>query len=364
MTDYSLWEVILNGYSPIPTKVIEGVVQPVAPTTVEQRLDRKNELKARSTLLIALPDKHQLKFNIHKDAKTLIEAIEKQFGRNKETKKVHKTLLKQQYKNFTGSSSESLDQIHDRLQKLISQLEILRESLSQEDINLNTNESISTVASVYAASAKVPVFALPNVDTLSILCYVMVWAAITGAFRQKKNQPTMPSWLSPPQVLPIIIMRLGYNNQVFTSSMVDCDEMFNSESDISMPASLVYNRYQSKEGYHVVPPLYTGTFMSPKPDLVFHDAPNVNETVHIAFNIELSPTKPDKYLSHRPSAPIIEDWVSESEDESEADPLQNDPSFVPPTEQVKTHRPSVKPVEHSIPAANYKTAIPMQTPWK
>nr|GFC38431.1 hypothetical protein [Tanacetum cinerariifolium] len=116
----------------------------VAPTTVEQRLARKNELKARGTLLMAFPDKHQLKFNIHKGAKSLMKAIEKRFGRNKETKKVHKTLLKQQYENFTGSSSESLDQIHDRLQKLISQLEILEESLSQEDINLKFLRSLPT----------------------------------------------------------------------------------------------------------------------------------------------------------------------------------------------------------------------------
>nr|GFB16246.1 ribonuclease H-like domain-containing protein [Tanacetum cinerariifolium] len=65
----------------------------------------ENELKARGTLLMALPDKHQLKFNIHKDAKTLMDAIEKRFGGHKETKKVQKTLLKQQYENFTGSSS-------------------------------------------------------------------------------------------------------------------------------------------------------------------------------------------------------------------------------------------------------------------
>nr|GEX30024.1 hypothetical protein [Tanacetum cinerariifolium] len=231
MTDYSLWEVILNDDSLIPTRVIEGVVQPVAPTTAKQRLARKNELKARGTLLMALPDKHQLKFNIHKDAKTLMKAFEKRFGGNKETKKVQKTLLMQQYENFTGSSSESLDQIHDRLKKLISQLEILRKSLSQEDINLkflrsiptewrtytliwknkidledqslddlfnslkiydaevkssssaitstqniafvssqntdSTNESVSAVASVFATSVKVPIFALPNVDTLS-----------------------------------------------------------------------------------------------------------------------------------------------------------------------------------------------------
>nr|GEZ23572.1 hypothetical protein [Tanacetum cinerariifolium] len=65
------------GDSYVPTRVVEGVLQPVAPTTAEQKLSRKNELKAHGTLLMALPDKHQLKFNSHKDAKTLLEAIEK-----------------------------------------------------------------------------------------------------------------------------------------------------------------------------------------------------------------------------------------------------------------------------------------------
>nr|GFD16150.1 hypothetical protein [Tanacetum cinerariifolium] len=73
---------ILNGDSPIPIRIVEGVLQPVAPTTAEQKLARKNELKARGTLLMALPDKHQLKFNSHKDAKTLMKAIEKRFGGN------------------------------------------------------------------------------------------------------------------------------------------------------------------------------------------------------------------------------------------------------------------------------------------
>nr|GEX01622.1 xylulose kinase-1 [Tanacetum cinerariifolium] len=80
MTYYSLWEVILNGDSPSPTRIVDGTVQIVAPTTAEQRLAKKNKLKPRGTLLIALPDKHQLKFNIHKDAKSLMEAIEKRFG--------------------------------------------------------------------------------------------------------------------------------------------------------------------------------------------------------------------------------------------------------------------------------------------
>nr|GFB58508.1 hypothetical protein [Tanacetum cinerariifolium] len=86
--------------------------------------------------------KHQLKFNSYKDAKSLMEAIEKCFGGNIETKKVQKTLLKQQFKNFSGSTSESLDQIHDKLQKLVSQLEIHGVSLSQEDIDADDLEEM------------------------------------------------------------------------------------------------------------------------------------------------------------------------------------------------------------------------------
>nr|GFA36826.1 hypothetical protein [Tanacetum cinerariifolium] len=60
--------------------VVDGVVQPIASTTAEQRLAKKNELKARGTLLIYFLDKHQLKFNNHKDAMSLMEAIEKSFS--------------------------------------------------------------------------------------------------------------------------------------------------------------------------------------------------------------------------------------------------------------------------------------------
>nr|GEV01854.1 hypothetical protein [Tanacetum cinerariifolium] len=165
------------------------------------------------------------------DAKTLMEAIEKRFGGNTKTKIVQKTLLKQQFENFTGSNSEGLDHIHDKLQKLVSQLEIHGMSLSQEDVNLkflqslpsewkthtliwrnkadlekqslddlfnnlkiyetkvkqssstgnalqnlafmssshtdSTTDSVSVAASVSTACAKLPASPLPNVDSLS-----------------------------------------------------------------------------------------------------------------------------------------------------------------------------------------------------
>nr|GEV94086.1 hypothetical protein [Tanacetum cinerariifolium] len=71
-----------------------------------------------------------------------MEAIEKRFRGNKESKKVQKTLLKQHYENFNRTSSEGLDQIYDRLQKLISQLEIHEKTTSQEDMNLKLLRSL------------------------------------------------------------------------------------------------------------------------------------------------------------------------------------------------------------------------------
>nr|GEY97309.1 hypothetical protein [Tanacetum cinerariifolium] len=52
----------------------------IPPTSVEENAQRRAELKARSTLLMALPNEHQLKFNLYKDAKTLMRAIENTFG--------------------------------------------------------------------------------------------------------------------------------------------------------------------------------------------------------------------------------------------------------------------------------------------
>nr|GEW07482.1 putative ribonuclease H-like domain-containing protein [Tanacetum cinerariifolium] len=449
MTDYSLWEVILNGDYPAPTRVINGVLQPVAPTTFEQRLARKNELKDRGTLLMALPDKHQLKFNTHKDAKTLIEAIEKRFGGNTKTKKVQKTLLKQQYENFIGSSSESLDQIHDRLWKIISQLEILGVSLSQEYINLkflrslpsdwrtytliwrnktdleeqslddlfnnlkiyeakvkssssaststqniafvsssntdSTNEPVSDAASVSALSAKIHVSPLPNVDSLSNVVIYSFFASQSNSTQLENDdlkkidaddleEMDLKWQMAMLTVRAIRFLQRTYRNlgangptsMIFYMSKVECynyhikghfarecsyDWSFQADEEPTNYARMAfsslssssdnevvscsnactksYENLQSRNRYHVVPPPYTIKFMPPKPDLVFNNAPNDVETDHPAFNVKLSPTKPDNDLfhTHRPSAPIIEDLVFDSDDESETTTPQNVPSF-------------------------------------
>ncbi|GJX90407.1 hypothetical protein Tco_0343733 [Tanacetum coccineum] len=104
--DYTLWEIVENGNAPIVTKTVDGKETVIPPTSVEEKAQRRAELKARSTLLMALPNEHQLKFNSYKDAKTLMQAIENRFGGNTATKKTQKNLLKQQYENFAASSTE------------------------------------------------------------------------------------------------------------------------------------------------------------------------------------------------------------------------------------------------------------------
>ncbi|GKB59247.1 putative ribonuclease H-like domain-containing protein, partial [Tanacetum coccineum] len=95
------------------------------PVTAEEKTNKKNDVKARSLLLMALPNEHQLTFSQYPDAKTMFVAIKTRFGGNEATKKTQKTLLKQQYENFSASSAESLDSIFNRLQKIVSRLAIL-----------------------------------------------------------------------------------------------------------------------------------------------------------------------------------------------------------------------------------------------
>nr|GEU39667.1 hypothetical protein [Tanacetum cinerariifolium] len=467
MTDYSLWEVILNGDFLIPTRVVDGVVQPIAPTTAEQRLAKKNELKARETLLMALPYKHQLKFNIHKDAitigafgyvvpeqgafgvaaaaarlrlhlgayviqqsraafglavktvgnaprqysaathifgvlhaKSLMEAIEKRFGRNKETKKLQKTLLKQDlpsewkthtliWRNKADMEDQSLDDLFNNLK--IYEEEVKSSSFTTQNIAFvssqntdSTNESSNSLQLDNDDIKQIDADDLKEMDLkwqMVMLTMrarsVIVLVAKIGAFRQMKNQQTMPSWHSPPQVLQVLIMRksqfdvLSYkiglesvearlvvyqqNENVFEEDMkllkldvmlrdnalVELRKKFEAAKNerdelklklekfqtslknlnVSMPTSLVHDRYKSGEGYHSVPPPYTGTFMPPKRDWVFYDAPTANEIVPTILNFKSSTTKPNKDLSqsNRPSAPIIKDWVYDSEDEYEVE---------------------------------------------
>ncbi|GJZ07187.1 uncharacterized mitochondrial protein-like protein [Tanacetum coccineum] len=127
MIDYSLWEVIENGNAPPIIKVVKGVETIISPTTAKEKAQRR-------------------------------------FGGNAATKKTQRNLLKQQHENFTASSSEVLDQTFDRLQKLISQLEIHGESISQEYVNQKFLRSLSPEWNTHTIVWRNK----PKIDTLSL----------------------------------------------------------------------------------------------------------------------------------------------------------------------------------------------------
>ncbi|GJS04096.1 hypothetical protein Tco_0320604 [Tanacetum coccineum] len=128
---YEMWEMRIKQY-----------FQMAVPVTTEEKINKKNDVKARSLLLMALPNEHQLTFSQYSDAKTMFDAIKTRFGGNDASKKTQKALLKQQYENFNASSTESLDSIFNRLQKLVSRLAILGVVITPEDLNLKFLRSL------------------------------------------------------------------------------------------------------------------------------------------------------------------------------------------------------------------------------
>nr|GEV19957.1 ribonuclease H-like domain-containing protein [Tanacetum cinerariifolium] len=491
-------EVILNGDYPVPTRVVDGVLQPVAPTTTEHRLARKNELKAHGALLMALPDKHQLKFNTHKDAQTLMEAIEKRFGGCRSLsvglKFLESLSLSQEdinlmflrsppsdwrthtliYRNKTDLEEQSLDDLFNSLKiyeaevkssssaststqniafvyfsntnntnELVTTASVSAECMSSKDTRRNdaaepqrrnvpvetstSNALVSQCAGVgcynwsFQAEDEPTKYALmafssssSSSDNEVVSCSKACTKAyatlqshydkLTGDYRKsqfdvisyqtglesvearllvyqqnesifkkdikllklevqlrdnalvslrqtlekaKQKRDDLKLKLEKFQTSSKNLSKLlasqtndktglGYNSQVFTHAMFDCDDYLSSGSDESLPHIPIYDRYQSCNGYHAVPPPYTRTFMPPKPDLVFNNAPNDVETDHPAFNVKLK-------------------------DESKTTTPQNVSSFVQPTEQVKSPRLSIQHVETFIPTATSKTAIPKPT---
>nr|GEU43629.1 hypothetical protein [Tanacetum cinerariifolium] len=247
MTYYSLWEVILNGDSPAPTRVIE-----------------------------------HLKFNIHKDAKTLMEAIEKMFGGNKETKKRNKTDLEEQSFDDLFNSLK----IYEAKVKSSSTASTFAQNIAFVSSNTdNTNEPVSVAASVSVVSAKIHVYALLNVDNLSN-------AVIYSFFASQSNSSQLDNDdLKQIYADDLEEMDLKWQMAIYDWSFMAEEEPINyAIMEFSSSSSM---RYNSGDGYHAVLPPYTGT----------------------------------------PLAPIIEDWVSDSKDDSEPEIPKNVLSFVQPTEK-------------------------------
>ncbi|GJU82187.1 ribonuclease H-like domain-containing protein [Tanacetum coccineum] len=163
-TDYPIWEVIQNGNGPVSiTTDTSGQIKVLPPRTAEEIVARERERKARTTLLMALPEDHLAKFHKMTDAKEMWDAIKSRFGGNDESKKMQKYILKQQFEGFSVSNTEGLHKGYDRFQSLLSQLEIHGAGVSTEDANQKFLRSLPSAWSQVSLIMRTK----PGVDTLS-----------------------------------------------------------------------------------------------------------------------------------------------------------------------------------------------------
>nr|GEU96546.1 hypothetical protein [Tanacetum cinerariifolium] len=145
---YALWEVIEFGdlyefpTSPSSTTTTDTTSGEsgkksgrTATLTAEDIQKKKNDVKARTTLLLSLSDEHQLRFSKYKTAREHWAAILKTFGGNQTTKKTKKNLLKQQYGNFKAEGSKNLEQTFNTLQVIVGQLQFMDVEVEQDDLN-------------------------------------------------------------------------------------------------------------------------------------------------------------------------------------------------------------------------------------
>nr|GEU82928.1 hypothetical protein [Tanacetum cinerariifolium] len=379
--------------------VIDGVVRPATILSAEQKLARRNELKARGTLLMALPDKHQLKFNSHKDAKTLILPSEWKthtlIWRNKanleehslydlfnslriyEAKVKHSSTLGNLTQNLAFVSSSNTDSTTDSISAATSVSAVCAQLLMSSHLTIDSLSN-AVIFSFFASQSTSPQLDnedLKQIDVDDLKEMNLRWQMAMLTIRARRFLPTTGRNLG-----DNIVTTMG-----FDMSKVEChnchrkghfarecrsydwsyqaeeepanfalmaitssSSFFDNESGMVIHFLLTrlgYNlRIQPSGGYNVVPPPITKNFMPPKPDLVFHTATIVVETDHSAFTVQLSPTKSAQDISHtiRPMEPIIEDLVSDSEDESEPNDPQSVSSFVQTSEHVKPSGHSVK----------------------
>nr|GEV75747.1 ribonuclease H-like domain-containing protein [Tanacetum cinerariifolium] len=370
--------------------LLDTAAERIAPTTAEQKLARKNELKARGTLLIALPNKHQLKFNSYKDAKTLMEAIEKRFGGNTDTKKaskacsqleIHEVSLSQEdvnlkflrslpsdwkthtliWRNKTDLEDKSLDDLFNSLKIYESKVKH-SSSTSTESHNLafvsssqtdSTTDSVSSDVHVSVVGSTLPASPLPNVDSLSN-------AIIYSFFASQSTSPQLDNEdLKQIDVDDLEKMDLRWN--VILLENVDLSRI--KEGLVQLRDTALVTLRQNQEATEKESDdlkLKLEKFQTSSKNKTALLASQTSEKAGLGGHLVISmigsyqvvsPTKPKPALSPlpRPSAPIIEDWIFDSEEDSQTQAPKVAPSFAQSSEHVKSPRHPGQPLQATIP---------------
>nr|GEU65996.1 hypothetical protein [Tanacetum cinerariifolium] len=287
--------------------MVGTVKQTYKPTSVEENLDRKNEMKARETLLMALLNKDQLKFHSYQDAKLLMKAINKMYGGNKKSKK-------RRSKQIDPDDQEEMD-LHWEMAMLTIRA---RRFIKRTGKNLDINGQ-----KIGFDRKTVPV---ENLTKNALIAQDGI-GGYDWSYKVKEDHP-----------INYALMALTSSG---SSSSLDSEKNF---------------KFRLDKGYHVVLPPYTRNYIPPKPGLMFIDEQVESEFVDVVSNVTSSvvkiveskaesvdvknkgvystvETKPVRKNNFSP--PIIEDWISNDESKVE---------FIPKVE-VKIIRPSIENIK-------------------
>nr|GEW62218.1 hypothetical protein [Tanacetum cinerariifolium] len=285
MIDYSLWEVILNGDLPPPTKIVDGVVQIIVPITVEQSPQLDNE------------DLKQIDPDDLEEMDLKWECRPPRDNRNKEP--TRRTVPAEKVSIRYLCIKTGLESVEARLFMYQKNEPVFKEDIKllKLDVMLRDNALAKLKKKIEKAKKEKNDLKL-TLDEFQ-----------TSSKNQSKLLESQVSDKT----------GLGSDSQVFNCQVFNCGELHSHESDNRVPKNPENNRYQTGKRYHAVPLPYIRTFLPPKPNLVFTNDPNASESVANVFNVESSSHKTSKDMSKtlRPDAPIVEDWISDSEDETE-----------------------------------------------
>ncbi|GJZ00055.1 retrovirus-related pol polyprotein from transposon TNT 1-94 [Tanacetum coccineum] len=415
------------------------MLKPMMPiTSAEDKAQRRLEVKARSTLMMGIPNEHQLKFNSIKDAKLLLEDIENRFGRNEAIKKTQRNLLKQHqlellgeklsqkevyqkllrslspewnthaivWRNKADLDTMSMDDLYNNLKVYEPEVKGMSSSSSStqnmafvsssnnygnSNEAVNTAQVVNTVHRVTTASTQVNTAYSTNIDNLSD-------AVICSFFASQPNSPQLAHGdlkltVNGNETISFDkskvecynchkrrhfarecraprnqdnkkeVLRRSVPVETSTSTaLVSCDGLGGYDWNKFENASKILDKLIECQiidkivdnckkglGYNAVPPPYTGNFMPPTLDLSFTGLDKfVNKPV---IENKKSDEEVSKIVRKNNDASIIEEWVSDSEEENVSQPKTEKkivkPSiakieFVKPKQQEKIARKTVK----------------------
>nr|GEZ25906.1 ribonuclease H-like domain-containing protein [Tanacetum cinerariifolium] len=317
--------------------------------------------------MMGILNKHQLKFNSIKDAKKLLEAVKKRFGRNGATKKTQRNLLKQQYENFTALSLEMLDQTFDRLQKLRNNADL--DTMSMDDLynNLKLHEpKVNEMSSSSSSTQNLAFVSSSNNNTSSTNIVVNTAQAVntthgvsTASYkmglesveeRLKFYKTNESIYLEDIKVLKVEIqigeiairelrkkLEIAQKEKDGIHLNVDKFEHASKSLNKLIECQIVdnYKKGLGYENYNAVPPPYTGNFIPPTPHLSFTGLDEfVNKHVVENYKAKSSEEEP-MVVRKNDDALIIEEWVLDNEEEDVSQPKI----------KKKTFRPSIAKIE-------------------